>query len=77
MGTQGLFNNLLVAMRAPSLMLISSLASLAAALVLCVPLVTAFTMNGVTYALALSCGTGLLFSGWCIRRRLIAHQGAA
>ena len=77
LGTQGLFNNLLVAMRAPSLMLISSLASLAAALVLCVPLVTAFTMNGVTYALALSCGTGLLFSGWCIRRRLIAHQGAA
>lgn len=77
LGTQGLFNNLLVAMRAPKLMLISSLASLAAALILCAPLVTAFTMNGVTYALALSCGTGLLFSGWCIRRRLLAHQELA
>lgn len=70
LGTQGLFNNLLVGMRATRLMLISSLSSLITALIVCVPLVSLFTMNGVTYALAISCGIGLVFSGLCIRFQL-------
>lgn len=70
LGTQGLFNNLLVGMRATRLMLISSLSSFATALIVCVPFVSQFTMNGVTYALAFSCGVGLVFSALSIRFQL-------
>lgn len=70
LGTQGLFNNLLVGMRATRLMLISSLSSLVTALIVCVPFVSQFTMNGVTYALAFSCGVGLVFSALSIRFQL-------
>lgn len=70
LGTQGLFNNLLVGMRATRLMLISSLSSFATALIACIPFVSQFTMNGVTYALAFSCGVGLVFSALSIRFQL-------
>lgn len=66
LGTQGLFNNLLVGMRATRLMLISSLSSFVTALIVCIPFVSQFAMNGVTYALAFSCGIGLVFSGLSI-----------
>lgn len=70
LGTQGFFNNLLIAMRTTRAMLISSIVSLVVSLIICTPLVDMFTMNGTTAALALSCLAGIIYSAYCLKVQL-------
>lgn len=70
LGMQGFFNNLLIAMRTTRSMLASSIISLIISLIICTPLVDAFTMNGTTAALALSCLAGIIYSAYCIKMQL-------
>lgn len=65
--TLSFLNNLLVAIRVSRSMLISNVASLASTLIFCMPLISSFGMNGVTYSLIVSCLIGITYSMFIIR----------
>ena len=69
-GTLSFLNNLFVAMRTSKSMLVTNLVALVVTLGLSVPLIMSFDMNGVTYALIVSCLAGIVYASICIRVRL-------
>lgn len=71
-GVLSFLNNLLVAMRTFKSMLISNITALCITLIISVPLIMTFDMNGVTYSLILSCLLGIAYASHSILQRLRA-----